>query len=197
MRNTLKTLGSSTHTNEERSKLDYYGTDPRSTQALLNCEKFDKNIWEPCAGHHLISNVLEKNGYKVKTTDIADYGFGDEQIDLFYYNGGVWNGDIITNPPYALATDMIEILLNNINDKHKLAMFLRIQYLEGISRFERIFKNNPPKTIYVFINRQTSSKEDDFNSSSAVAYAWYVWEKGFKGDPSVKWISSNNKISLF
>jgi len=24
---------------------------------------------------------------------------------------------------------------------------------------------------------------------SAVAYAWFVWEKGFKGDPSIKWIN--------
>lgn len=26
-------------------------------------------------------------------------------------------------------------------------------------------------------------------SSSAAAYAWFVWEKGFKGDPIIKWIN--------
>lgn len=31
----------------------------------------------------------------------------------------------------------------------------------------------------------------DFQSitSSAVAYAWFVWEKGFTGDPVIKWIN--------
>lgn len=25
-------------------------------------------------------------------------------------------------------------------------------------------------------------------SSSAVAYAWFIWEKGYKGNPIIKWI---------
>lgn len=28
----------------------------------------------------------------------------------------------------------------------------------------------------------------NFTGSSAVCYAWFVWEKGFKGDTTVKWI---------
>lgn len=27
------------------------------------------------------------------------------------------------------------------------------------------------------------------NSGRAIAYAWYVWEKGFKGDPVIRWIN--------
>ena len=25
--------------------------------------------------------------------------------------------------------------------------------------------------------------------SSAVAYAWFVWEKGYRGNPVIKWIN--------
>lgn len=34
-------------------------------------------------------------------------------------------------------------------------------------------------------------KNGDFESttSSAVAYAWYVWQKGYKGNTIVKWIN--------
>ena len=74
----------------------------------------------------------------------------------------------------------------------KMALFLRLQYLEGKSSYTKRFKENPPKTIYVFINRQSASKVDDFTVSSAVAYCWFVWEKGFKGDPVIKWISTNS-----
>ena len=31
-------------------------------------------------------------------------------------------------------------------------------------------------------------------SNNAVAYAWFIWEKGFHGDPIIKWIDYlNNK----
>jgi len=37
------------------------------------------------------------------------------------------------------------------------------------------------------------AKNGDFESKkkegSAVAYAWYVWEKGYKGETVIKWIN--------
>jgi hypothetical protein len=34
-------------------------------------------------------------------------------------------------------------------------------------------------------------KDGDFSikGSSAIAYAWFVWEKGFTGAPIIKWIN--------
>ena len=32
--------------------------------------------------------------------------------------------------------------------------------------------------------------------SSAVAYAWFVWEKGFKGDPVIKWINWKDEMNM-
>ena len=188
-KDTLKVLGASNHCDEERSKLDYYGTDPRSTKALLEQESFDINVWEPCAGHHLMVNVLKEAGYSVKATDIADYGFGDEKINFLDYDGE-WDGDIVTNPPYGLSTDFVVKALEVVKPGRRVAMFLRLQTLEGKDRYDRIFSVNPPKTVYIFINRQVSDKNDDFNKGSAVAYAWYVWEKGFTGTPALKWIST-------
>jgi len=188
-KDTLKVMGASNHCDEERSKLDYYGTDPRSTKALLAVEKFSHEIWEPCAGHHLIANVLKDAGYIVVTSDIADYGFGDPKENFLEFNG-LWSGDIITNPPYGLSTEFAVKALQVVEPGHKVAMFLRTLFLEGTKRFEKLFKENPPKVIYVFTNRQVSDKNDDFNKGSAVSYSWFVWEKGWKGEPVIKWISS-------
>lgn len=189
-RDTLKVMGASNHTDAERSKLDYYGTDPRSTHALLAVEKFNQNIWEPCAGHHLIVDELTKAGYTVRASDIADYEGFEHEVVNFLDCEGKWHGDIITNPPYDIATDITVKALSMLEPGNKLAMFLRLQYLEGAGRYNKIFKDNPPKTVYVFVNRQASSKVDDFSVGSAVAYCWYVWEKGFKGDTTLKWITS-------
>lgn len=191
-KDTLKVMGASNHSDAERSKLDYYGTDPRSTKALLQVETFNHNIWEPCAGHHLIANVLKENGYEVKTTDIADYGFGDELSNFLEFNGA-FAGDIVTNPPYGLSTDFAIKALEVVKPGAKVAMFLRTLFLEGESRYNKLFKENPPKYVYIFINRQTSSKVDDFSVGSAVSYSWFVWEKGFNGEPTIKFIKSEPK----
>ena len=190
-RDTLKVMGASNHCDEERSKLDYYGTDPRSTRALLRVEDFSDFIWEPCAGHHLIANVLKEAGYDVMTTDIADYGFGDEKLDfLSVENKYDLALDIITNPPYGLSTEFACKALEVVAPGRKVAMFLRTLFLEGNKRYEKLFKENPPKTVYIFTNRQVSDKNDDFNKGSAVSYAWFVWVKGWKGNPEIKWIKS-------
>ena len=41
------TLGSSNHVPEEREAFDYYATDPRAVEMLLELEQFSPVIWEP------------------------------------------------------------------------------------------------------------------------------------------------------
>jgi hypothetical protein len=98
-------MGASNLSDEERSKLDYYGTDPRSTKALLAVETFQHEIWEPCAGHHLMVDVLREAGYHVLATDIAEYdGVHHAKFDFLGIEGS-WDGDIVTNPPYVSSVD--------------------------------------------------------------------------------------------
>lgn len=60
-------------------------------------------------------------------------------------------------------------------------MFLKIQFLEGKER-KQLFLEHPPKTVYVSSSRLNCAKNGDFITypKSAMAYAWYLWEKGFK-----------------
>lgn len=191
MKNALKTLGSTglaTNSQRKDNPGDYYGTNPAAVESLLSREEFDKKIWEPCAGKHNISNVLKSHAYKVWESDIFGYGLNHSIVDFLEYEGE-WDGDLITNPPYNLAGDFVEKALKIVKPGKKLAMFLRLQFLEGQKRYNNIFVDNPPKTVYVFTKRQVCSKVDDFTEGSAVAYVWIVWEKGFTGDPAIKWIN--------
>lgn len=97
--------------------------------------------------------------------------------------------DIVTNPPYIMAKDFAEHALNISPDGTKIAMFLKLTFLESQSRKE-LFTKYPFKTLYVFAQRQKCARNGEFDKypSSAVAYGWYVWEKGFSGDPIIKWI---------
>lgn len=181
------TLGANNHSDVIREVNDYYATDPRAVEMLLEKEKFNSIILEPSCGEGHISRVLLDGGYAVKSSDLIDRGFGDVK-DFFEIDE--FSGDIITNPPYKIALDFVKHSLDIIPEGNKVAMFLKLQFLEGKARKE-FYKNNPPKKIYVASGRLICAKNGEFEKykSSAVAYAWFIWEKGYKGSPEIDWIN--------
>lgn len=148
MKDTLNILGASNHSNKERSILDYYGTNPEAVRDLLQYEEFSDKIYEPCAGHNNIVNVLREAGHTVIASDIFDYGYNNIISD-FLQETNVLDGDIITNPPYNEAEAFVVKALSLTKPRNKIAMFLRLQFLEGQSRYKNIFQNSPPKTVYI------------------------------------------------
>ena len=91
------TLGSSNHVPEEREAFDYYATDPRAVEMLLELEQFSPVIWEPACGEGHISKVLQAHGYEVISTDLIYRGFGDpEPLDFLKETLDDFEGDIIT-----------------------------------------------------------------------------------------------------
>jgi len=94
------------------------------------------------------------------------------------------------NPPYKLTQEFVEHSIDIVNDGSKVCMFLKVLFLESQTR-KKMFAKYPPKTIYVSSSRLNCAKNGNFDEymSSAVAYTWYVWEKGFTGDTIIKWIN--------
>lgn len=187
-KSTYSTLGASNHTEHERQSEDYYATHPSVIKPLFERESFHIEIWECACGEGHLSKAMDGEK-EVFSTDIIDRGFGDGQID-FLKEDIKWHGDIITNPPYKYAQEFVEKSMEILRENGKVAMFLKLQFLEGQKR-SKLFKKYPPKTVYVFSKRQACAMNGEFDKYgvSAVAYAWYVWEKGFKGDPIIKWIN--------
>ena len=189
----FKQLGASNHCKDEREENDFYATDPVAIDWLLKYEKFDQFIWEPACGQmHLSNRLKELGGHKVYSTDLINRGCDGFNgcVDFLKYDGPIFQGDIITNPPYKYCSEFIKKSLDVVEDGHKVAMFLKIQTLEGQKRYEEIFSKYPPKTIYVFVKRVACGKNGEFSGGSAVCYAWFVWEKGWKGDTTLKWINN-------
>lgn len=182
------TLGASNHALEERETNDYYATEPKATKMLLEKEVFNKNIYECACGEGHISKILEEHGYNVKSTDLIDRGYGIGGID-FLKETQFFDGDIITNPPYKLSLEFVEHALEIIPTGNKVAMFLKIQFLES-ERRRKLFDKSPPKYVYVFSKRVNCAKNGNFEryTSSAICYAWYIWEKGYNDEPVLRWL---------
>ena len=93
-------------------------------------------------------------------------------VDFFELKGS-WDCDIITNPPYKYAKEFVEHALDLVTEGHKVAMFLKLTFLEGQGRRE-LFRNTPPQTVYVSSARLQCGKNGCFDGTSMVAYAWFV-----------------------
>lgn len=186
------TLGSSNHSDNDRAVNDFYTTDPIAIKKLMPLIKFSRNIWEPACGLGHLSETLREYGYCVKSTDLVDRGYGTGGVD-FLASNEVFDGDIITNPPYSLASEFCYKAINSITDKHMVAMFLRLNFLEGKAR-RKLFDEYPPRYIYVASGRINCYKNGDDSPEGkknvgALAYAWFIWEKGYKGDTVIRWFN--------
>lgn len=188
-RSTFATMGASNHVDHERQEDDFYATDPKAIDILLEVEKFNKNIWEPACGMGHLSEALKKHNYLVVSTDLIDRKYNMSGVD-FLNDIDSWSGDIITNPPFKHAVEFIKHAIDIIPVGNKVAMFLKILFLETDKR-KQLFLDYPPKTVYILANRLCCAKDGDFvnNNTKAVGYAWYVWEKGFTGETTLKWVN--------
>lgn len=174
--------------NKDAETHDYYATEPKATEILLEQERFSPVVWECACGQGHISKVLESHGYTVVSTDLVYRGYGDHKSVDFLSTVSDFKGDIITNPPYKFALEFVEHALNIVEQGRKVAMFLKLTFLEGKTR-KAFFMQNPPKTVYVSSSRLECGKNGKFENKNAVAYAWFVWEKGYHGDPVIKWVN--------
>ena len=186
-----------TSTTRERANYDYYATPYQATEMLLDEVKFSGNFLEPCVGGGHIVDVIKKYypDECVYGVDLVDRGYPNTLVaDFLKYDFlGQKFDNVVTNPPYSLAQEFLEKSMEVVNDGGKIAMFLKIQFLEGAKRRE-MFKKYPPKYIYVFVKRQApwnnGSPVDEKGKpwSSTMCFAWFVWEKGFTGEPIVRWL---------
>lgn len=140
------TLGARNYAQNERESNDYYATEPKALELLLEQETFDKSVWECACGEGHLSKVLKAHGHKVFSTDLIDRGYGIGGIDFLKWESE-FQGDIITNPPYKYALEFVEKALEVIPEGHKVAMFLKLQFLEGKARRKFFEKSPPPKGL--------------------------------------------------
>lgn len=195
-KSTYVTLAASNHTEHERERHDLYCTNPQSLRDFLEAyiirdnNPISKNIWENASGLFHLVNVLKEYGFNVEASDAWDYGTGAKIIDFLQDDPiDTTNFDLLTNPPYGVINEWTQRGLEVLKEGQRMFLLVKIQFLETINR-KKIFEENPPKYIYVYSKRQLCAMNGNFKeyASSAVCYAWVVFEKGYKGDTIIRWI---------
>ena len=176
----------------QRQVDDFYPTHPSITQMLLDREELDGTIWEPACGRGDMSKVFIDNGHDVLSTDLIDRGYGEGGVDFLQDDQISRFGDvdnIITNPPFKFALDFV-LQAKKIVRK-KICILNATMFLDGIKRYEMwVDKEFPLKTMYQFSGRVVFRKNEvvDQSQSGLIPWAWFVFEKGYVGEPTIKWI---------
>lgn len=174
---------------EDIDSLDFFPTPPWATRALiervfpyLDCDTKRRSAWEPACGEGHMAEVLREYFRTVMATDIHKYNNGHSIFD--FLKGKIstqgkadW---IITNPPFGDKTEAFTLRAIDIA-KVGVAMFVRMQWLETIGRYENIFKPFPPTLIAFFAERVNLAKGAWYpDGGTATAYVWLIWLKGKK-----------------
>lgn len=178
---------------------NYYATHPSVTEDLLKVETFSHDVLEPFCGGGFMADVIEAHGYQVERYDIVDRGNNKvADFSTLELPSGVY--DIITNPPYD--DHIIDHILKCISlCNKKVAMLIPLHYLTSRERYNTLFKPYPPHRVYIYQNRIIIARNGDFATykdagTNLTMYAWFIWEKGFQGDPQLKWILNENSKNL-
>ncbi len=190
----------SPNTKRDKSKeySDLYNTPEIALTSLFdNIELISKRndgiitILEPCAGCGVISEYLRsKNPIKfaVGTNELYDHGYTtDWEEDFLTWTKQEGGFDyIITNPPYKLAK---EFVLKGFEIAQEQYLFLRLDFLSAKNRYEDMFSLRHLQNVYVFISRVSCTEGvEQKETTNAVNYAWFHFNKEFVGQPTLYWI---------
>lgn len=184
----------------KRNKNDYYQTPYSMTRQLLEVENFEGKILEPCCGAGAIVKVLRDYD---KSIDYCDLNNEFSLTGIFKNFKDFINDDfdrydnIITNPPFSLAKEFILKAKEITNNK--IAMLLPLNYLHGVTRYNEIYLDRkfPLKAVYVFCRYgmlEETIRDDGSYRTGMMVYAWYIWDKDYKGEPIIRWINNNSYV---
>jgi hypothetical protein len=138
------------------------------------------HVWEPAAGEGHMSRVLAEFFQRTYASDVHDYGRGHfigsfvgQGPDVIDDLGADW---IITNPPFNLAVEFAERVLNECSTGVACALLVRSVWAEGADRYGRLFRDQPPTHIAQFSERVPMVKGRwDPEATTATSYAWFIW----------------------
>lgn len=196
-RSVFTTMGATGHSTYEREQHDFYATDPVAIDRLAAKFEIPHKVWECACGAGHLSERLLQLGHEVYSSDLVERGYGKGGVDFLSFDAEKFMNEIrgvsciITNPPYKFTTEFVLQALRLLPDGGIACFFLKTVALESKGRYDRIYRFAPPKYIFQCIERVLCVKNGDFEhfkGSSAQAYAWFVWEKGFHGKPTLDWI---------
>jgi hypothetical protein len=174
---------------------DCYESPPEAVHALMEHESLPRRIWEPACGPGAIVKVLRAAGHIVKASDLKDYGCPDSEVRIDFLMEHAIPAEtttIITNPPYMIANAFTWHALQLVP---RIYMLLPLAFLEGGQRDwrrDRLLDDGYLARVLLFRERLPMMHRHGWegpHATSSRAYAWFCWDRAYRGPIITKRIS--------
>lgn len=182
-----------TKRNVSKDYSDLYSTPREALEALIEVRGFDPDdtYFEPCNGIGGVSEFFKESlGIRMDTNELHGHKESDFKEDFLNPHPEVslsWDYDtIVSNPPYKIAK---EFILEGFNYAKTQLLLLRLNFLEGKTRKDELFKLGHLKKVYIFSYRISCPKGVSMEpQGNAVAYAWFEFDRDYVGNPEIIWL---------
>lgn len=169
-----------------KNGLDDFPTPPWATRALtefllpnMGLTLKGRSVLEPACGRgHMMRTLREAGLSRLDGYDIKNYGKPALPVkDFLEKTAHIGNYDwVITNPPYKAADDFF--YRSRLIAKRGVALLVRMNWLQGNGRWERIFSPDahPPSIVGIFASRIPFAKGRVVQEASVFfQHVWCVW----------------------
>lgn len=196
-------------TGGEKSKyppepFDWYVEEQFAVDLLLEAERFEGEIVDPCCGMGMIPSTAMRHGYQVRGFDLvdrlrlADFPFEDRDL----LDPALWESvprfdNTVFNPPYSYEKGIAERCIRRALEmtRRKVAALLPNKFNSSIGRYP-LFTETPLARIHWLCSRPSMPPGSALISGAVEFgggipdYAWFVWDRAHLGP------STNNYLIL-
>lgn len=163
-------------------RLEFFPTPPWAARAggelVAAMDPGAWRCWEPCCGEGHMAAGLGDYFAEVHETDVYDHAWAGEENNLDFLSPladrAVDADWIVTNPPFALAAEIVTMALRRA--RRGVAVLCRLSFLESAGRWDLFHGARPLDVLAPFTDRvpMTLGRWDP-QASTATAYAWFIW----------------------
>lgn len=168
----------------ERDENDWYVEPEWAVRALKDRVSFVA-VHDPCCGMGTIPRVFGGTG-----ADKIDRGFGFRVQDFLTED---WSySDIVTNPPYGIAQDIIERAL--LLARHRVAALVQTKFLAS-QRRHALFTRPEMERVIMFSRRPSMppgkmlmEHGESIRGGGSIDFCWAIWNRAHVGPVTVEWV---------
>jgi len=146
---------------------------------LFAKEKYNNSI---LVGIDLVKRERHPSYDRWLTADYLELNDTENEIDL-----------IIGNPPYCFAEEFV--IKSIFNSRYYVLFLLKLDFLTTEKRRIGLWNEFPPKEVWICSRRPGFNTPINRNTDSN-SYAIYLWENGYYGEPTIKWLDWNYNKDL-
>lgn len=163
---------------------DWYVEPAWCIEALQERVNFEGNTHDPCCGSGTIPGVLCGTG-----ADLVDRGFGFDVRD-YLSDVNVYD-NIVTNPPYGIAQQIIEHALGHV--RYRVAALVQSKFLAS-QRRHKLFMRHDMERVIMFSRRPSmppggmlQKHGETIRGNGSIDYCWVIWNR-YHDDPcTIEW----------